>query len=68
MIEELRYMLRAYHPTIRTKMNDSKNKLSIEKDLIIVSQVENLYEIKFGNYIHYTESQDEIIKIIKDNV
>jgi hypothetical protein len=68
MIKELKDILHIEHPSLDLDLNKSQTKLSIKNDAIIVSKVENLFEIKYENFIHYTQYQSEILKIIKDNI
>lgn len=68
MIKELYDIIYINHPELDIKLNGSQTKISIDIDYIKISQVENLYEIRYDDYIHYTSSREEILKIIKDNI
>lgn len=68
MIIQVYNALQIQHPSLDLELNSNQAKLKIKNGEIKLSMVDNLYELQYDNYIHYTPDQDEILKIIKDNI
>jgi hypothetical protein len=68
MIKSLHTIIRTRNPNLEMAINKTEDGLSITNGEIQVHTVENLFEIRYLNYIHYTESQSDVIHIIFNNI
>jgi hypothetical protein len=66
MIKPLLTTIRSNNRQLNVTINKTESELSIDHGRIKVHTVENLFAIRYLNFIHYTQNQSDVIHIINN--